>query len=88
MPLDIDHTAIKSDLVRNGEPLAFQEHQPPSILAVFYWARNGSDYIFLIRTPNSVHVGIRGREVGGCVQVLLHLPNIPGCGLTTKSAIT
>jgi hypothetical protein len=88
MPLDIDHTAIKSDLVRNGEPLAFQEHQPPSILAVFYWARDGSDYVLLIRTPNSVHVGIRGREVGCCVQVLLQLSNIPGCISKTKSDAT
>lgn len=85
MPLDIDHTAIISDLVRNGEALAFQEHQPPSILAILYWARDSGDYVLLIRTPNSVHVGIRGREVGGCVQVLLQLPDIPGCGSKTKS---
>ncbi len=88
MPLDIDHTAVISDLVRNGEPLAFQEHQPPSTLAVFYWARDGSDYVLLIRTPNRVHVGIRGREVGDCVQVFLQLSNIPGCGFKTKSAAT
>jgi len=85
MPLDIDHTAIISDLVRNGEPLAFQEHQPSSSLAVLNWARHGSDYVLLIGTPNSVHVGVRGREVGGCIQVLLQLANIPGCGSKTKS---
>ena len=69
----------------NSEPLAFQEHQPPSSLAVLYWTRHSSDYVLLIRAPDGVHIGIRGREVGHCVQVLLQLSNIPGWNSKTES---